>query len=85
MARDSTGVPAGLWSRCSKCGHMVYEKEVEENLHVCLECGYHRRINARTRIQILVDPDSFEEFAAGLTTVDPLRFKDRMPDRRPGP
>lgn len=75
---DEKGVPAGLWTRCSACGHMVYEKDVEELLGVCPECGHHRRIDARTRIQQLVDPDTFEEFAADLRSTDPLQFKDRI-------
>jgi len=58
---------------------MVYEKEVAEALHVCPECGHHRRVDARTRITQLVDPESFEEFAADLETTDPLSFKDRIP------
>ena len=57
---------------------MVYEKEVAEALNVCPECGYHRRTDARTRIKQLVDPDSFEEFAADLQATDPLKFKDRI-------
>lgn len=58
---------------------MVYEKEVAEALYVCPECSYHRRIDARTRIGQLVDPGSFEEFAADLRPMDPLKFKDRIP------
>ncbi|UCE58500.1 MAG: acetyl-CoA carboxylase carboxyltransferase subunit beta [Phycisphaerales bacterium] len=79
IVADKVDVPAGLWSRCDKCGHMVYEKEVEEALHVCPECGHHRRVDARTRIEQLVDPGSFEEFAMGLRSTDPLKFKDRIP------
>ena len=75
---DEKGVPAGLWAKCSSCGHMVYEKDVEDLLGVCTECGYHRRIDARTRINQLVDPDTFEEFAADLKSTDPLNFKDRI-------
>jgi len=76
---DKSGVPAGLWTRCASCGHMVYEKEVAEALFVCPECGHHRRIDARIRIEQLVDPDSFEEFAQDLRSTDPLKFKDRLP------
>ena len=78
---DRGGVPAGLWTRCESCEHIVYEKEVAENLHVCPECGHHRRVDARTRITQLVDPDSFEEFAADLEPGDPLNFRDRIPYR----
>lgn len=79
VAERRAGVPAGLWTRCQKCGQMVYEKEVAEALNVCPSCGFHRRVDARTRIRQLVDPESFEEFAADLQTVDPLEFKDRIP------
>lgn len=79
MAQDKVDVPAGLWSRCDSCGHMLYEKEVAEALFVCPECGHHRRIDARTRIDQLVDPGSLEEFGADLRSTDPLKFKDRMP------
>ncbi len=81
MAQDKVDVPAGLWSRCASCGHMLYEKEVAEALYVCPECGHHRRIDARTRIAQLVDPGSFEEFAVDLRSTDPLKFKDRIPYR----
>jgi acetyl-CoA carboxylase carboxyl transferase subunit beta len=58
---------------------MVYEREVIDNLLVCTECGYHRRVDARTRVDQLCDPDSFEEFAQDLESTDPLRFQDRLP------
>jgi acetyl-CoA carboxylase carboxyl transferase subunit beta len=57
----------------------VYEKEVAEALHVCPECGHHRRVDARTRIEQLVDPGSFEEFAEDLQSTNPLHFEDRIP------
>ena len=79
MVQERVDVPPGLWTRCEKCGHMVYEKEVAEALFVCVECGFHRRIDARTRINQLVDPGSFEEFALDLHSTDPLRFQDRIP------
>lgn len=79
MREDRTDIPAGLWSRCNNCGHMVYEKEVAEAMYVCPECDHHRRVDARTRIAQLVDPESFEEFAADLHSTDPLKFQDRMP------
>ncbi len=78
MAQHRVDVPAGLWTRCDSCGHIVYEKEVAEALCVCPECGHHRRIDARTRIEQLVDPGTFEEFAADLRSTDPLKFKDRI-------
>ncbi len=78
-AEERAGIPAGLWNRCEGCGHLVYEKEVVDALHVCPECGLHRRIDARTRIEQLADAGTFEEFAADLRSTDPLNFRDRIP------
>jgi acetyl-CoA carboxylase carboxyl transferase subunit beta len=57
---------------------MVYRRLLEENLHVCPECGYHYRIDARARIRQLNDADTFEEFLSDLQTTDPLEFEDRI-------
>ncbi len=71
-------VPAGLWVRCDACGSTLYSKDKTDNLHVCPECDHHHRVDARTRIEQLVDPESFEEFLGDLISTDPLRFKDRI-------
>jgi len=71
-------VPKGLWSQCPSCQATVYQKALEEALYVCPECGYHHRISARTRIEQLVDPNTFEEFLSDLSSTDPLKFKDRL-------
>ncbi|MGB9623349.1 MAG: acetyl-CoA carboxylase, carboxyltransferase subunit beta [Phycisphaerae bacterium] len=71
-------VPVGAWTQCSKCGATVYQRDVEEQLGVCPECGYHHRISARTRIGHLCDPGTFEEFLPDLVSTDPLKFADRI-------
>ncbi len=71
-------VPAGLWMRCDACAATVYAKDLADNLRVCPECGFHHRLDARTRVEQLVDHGSFEEFLGDLVSTDPLRFKDRL-------
>jgi acetyl-CoA carboxylase carboxyl transferase subunit beta len=75
--KDREGIPEGLWLRCPECQDMLFRKVVEEALHVCPNCQYHFRIGARTRIDLLVDPGSFEERYAGVEPADPLRFTDK--------
>jgi acetyl-CoA carboxylase carboxyl transferase subunit beta len=70
-------VPAGLWLRCDGCSKMIFKKVLEESLRVCPECGLHYRVDAKTRIQQVTDPETFEEFNAGLVSTDPLNWKDR--------
>ena len=59
------------------CGEMLFRKAVEEALHVCPKCDHHFRISARTRIEQLVDPGSFEEMYIDIEPADPLRFTDK--------
>ncbi len=65
-----------LWVKCYNCNSQLLKKEVEENLHVCPKCGYHFRINAKTRINQLFDEGTFEELYGNITTADPLEFFD---------
>jgi acetyl-CoA carboxylase carboxyl transferase subunit beta len=52
-------------------------KDWEKNFHICSKCGYHFRLSAPERIELLLDEGTFEEFAADLTPGDPLSFVSR--------
>jgi acetyl-CoA carboxylase carboxyl transferase subunit beta len=67
-------IPEGLWVKCPKCSTMLYDKELDENLKVCMKCHHHFPIGARERIHSLVETCSFEEMDAQLSSTDPLRF-----------
>ncbi len=72
-------MPDGLWTKCESCSEIIYNKQLNENCRVCPKCGHHFKINAAERIEMLVDPDSFEETNADLHSGDPLSFKDSKP------
>lgn len=74
-----TRVPEGLWLRCPQCSAMIYRKQMEANLHVCPECEHHYRIGAAERVRQLLDDGSFEPMFEGLSTTDPLNFRDLKP------
>src|SRR3954467_1794321 len=67
-------IPEGLWTKCPKCGTMVFDKELDENLKVCTNCQHHFPIGARERIHSLVETCTFEELDADMTSVDVLNF-----------
>jgi acetyl-CoA carboxylase carboxyl transferase subunit beta len=71
-------VPEGLWIKCSACKEIIYKNDLAQNLSVCPKCAFHFRISARERLQLVFD-GAFEEFDQGLTSADPLRFKDTKP------
>ena len=70
-------MPEGLWMRCPACEHMLYKSAVEKNLNVCPDCNHHFRISAKTRIEYLVDEDSFQQILTDIKPKDQLNFKFR--------
>jgi acetyl-CoA carboxylase carboxyl transferase subunit beta len=70
-------MPEGLWIKCESCKEILSKPELEQNLSVCPRCQHHFRIGSRTRMDVLVDPGSFQEWDAGLRSLDPLGFKDQ--------
>lgn len=78
-----SGIPEGLWCKCSSCGATQYATEVEQNCQVCPKCNHHEPISARRRLDLLLDAEGREEIAANVKPVDILKFKDskKYPDR----
>lgn len=69
-------IPDGLFVKCDECGTALYEKELEQKLSVCPNCGYHFRIGARKRIMITVDEGSFQEVDQDLASINPLEMPE---------
>ena len=85
-AVEKVAIPEGLWVKCDDCKEIVYRKEVEQNFNVCPKCGYHFRLTARERFEILFDDGKYKEFAGDIRSSDPLEFRDtkRYRDRLKG-
>jgi len=66
----------GLWVKCDDCRQIIWKKDLEENLNVCPKCGRHFRIDARTRLSLLLDDGKYESFDSNLASTDPLGFVD---------
>lgn len=67
-------IPEGLWTKCPKCSNLIFDKELDENLKVCLRCSHHFQIGSRERIHALVETCTFEEMDASMSSVDILGF-----------
>lgn len=72
------GVPEGIWNKCSDCGAVLYQAELERNLMVCPKCQFHQRIGARTCLSYFLDapPAPHQEIAADVEPTDFLHFRD---------
>jgi acetyl-CoA carboxylase carboxyl transferase subunit beta len=76
VSERTSKVPEGLWVKCSSCSEIMQSKVLRESLQVCTECGHHFRMSAADRIAMLTDEGSFDEYAEGLVSNDPLEFND---------
>lgn len=76
-------VPENLWSKCDKCGTMLFHRELSDNLNVCTQCGHHMNITPRERFKNLFDGGVFVEIKVPNPVADPLQFRDskKYPDR----
>ncbi len=69
-------IPDNLWSKCPSCGEILYHRELTRNFWVCTNCNHHLRISALQILELLADEGTWHETHSGLTSRDPLDFKD---------
>ena len=59
---------------CPECGFELTDTELKENCEVCLKCGHHFRMNARQRVELIADKDSFVELYGDMSSENILDF-----------
>jgi acetyl-CoA carboxylase carboxyl transferase subunit beta len=65
-----------LWTQCASCKAMLFKEEWHKSFKVCTVCGFHDKLTAQERVDLLVDPKSFSEFDRKVSFSDPLKFSD---------
>lgn len=76
LTRIKREIPEGIWSKCRKCGEATYQHALERSAYVCPHCSNHFPIGHKLYVDLLADGDTFEELNAGMSTADPLKFRD---------
>ncbi len=67
----------GIWNKCDGCGEVIYKADWEANWNVCPKCGHHEPLPVMRRMELLLDPGTFQELDTELTPQDPLGFVDQ--------
>nr|YP_009313833.1 Acetyl-CoA carboxylase, carboxyl transferase subunit beta [Hommersandiophycus borowitzkae]SCW22087.1 Acetyl-CoA carboxylase, carboxyl transferase subunit beta [Hommersandiophycus borowitzkae] len=70
-------IPEGLWVKCDKCGLLMYYKALNRNFKVCPQCNHHFPTSSQERIEQILDINSWKAINNGLTSTDPLGFRDQ--------
>ncbi|HEX3458811.1 MAG TPA: acetyl-CoA carboxylase, carboxyltransferase subunit beta [Candidatus Baltobacteraceae bacterium] len=73
---EKPAADAALWSKCPKCGEVLYRRDLAANLFVCTRCSHHFRMGAYDRIASIVDGD-FAEIGGDVVAGDPLGWTDK--------
>jgi len=61
---------------CVSCKTLINKETLSKNYKVCPECGYHYQVDAITRVNQVVDINTFSEIDSEITSSDPLKFFD---------
>lgn len=76
---EKLNIPGDLWKKCPSCDEVLFIKDLESSLNVCMHCQYHFRISPSDRLKFIFDQNSFKECFADMQPVDFLKFKDTQP------
>jgi acetyl-CoA carboxylase carboxyl transferase subunit beta len=76
LTSEKLNIPGDLWIKCPGCSGVLFQKDLELNLKVCVDCGHHFRMSAIHRISVIFDEGSFVEQDAEMSSTDFLKFKD---------
>jgi acetyl-CoA carboxylase carboxyl transferase subunit beta len=77
-SNEKKNIPEGLWNKCPSCESTLYFEDLKLQNFVCPQCEHHMRLDARTRIDLILDEEGREEIASHLKSTDPLDFKDSV-------
>lgn len=70
-------IPDNLWHKCTKCGQMIFHRDLTKNQHVCQHCGHHMRLGVTERLEMLFDEGNYARAELPKVASDPLKFVDR--------
>lgn len=71
---EEPAIPEGLWRKCNKCGQPIYVDDVKNNYYICPKCKGYFRVHAYRRIEMTLDPGTFEEWDKDIEFNNPLDF-----------
>ena len=69
-------IPDEMCVNCPSCKKVLFTGELTDDCNVCRYCGHHLRINARKRIPLIADKDSFAETDAGISSKNIIGFPE---------
>nr|WRH36330.1 acetyl-CoA carboxylase carboxyl transferase beta [Nitraria tangutorum] len=63
-----------LWVQCENCYGLNYKKFFKSKMNICEQCGYHLKMSSSDRIELSVDPGTWDPMDDDMVSLDPIEF-----------
>jgi len=63
-----------LWIQCENCYELNYKKLLKSKINICDECGYHLKMSSSERIELSIDPGTWNPMDEDMVSTDPIKF-----------
>nr|YP_009109286.1 acetyl-CoA carboxylase carboxyltransferase beta subunit [Corallorhiza odontorhiza]AIW51755.1 acetyl-CoA carboxylase carboxyltransferase beta subunit [Corallorhiza odontorhiza] len=63
-----------LWVQCENCYGLNYKKFFSSKMNICEHCGFHLKMSSSDRIELLIDPGTWEPMDEDMVSMDPVEF-----------
>nr|YP_009526982.1 acetyl-CoA carboxylase carboxyltransferase beta subunit [Croomia heterosepala]AYA53936.1 acetyl-CoA carboxylase carboxyltransferase beta subunit [Croomia heterosepala] len=63
-----------LWVQCENCYGLNYKKFFRSKMNICEQCGYHLKMSSSDRIELSIDPGTWDPIDKDMVSTDPIEF-----------
>nr|YP_009686016.1 acetyl-CoA carboxylase beta subunit [Populus davidiana x Populus alba var. pyramidalis]QDR24763.1 acetyl-CoA carboxylase beta subunit [Populus davidiana x Populus alba var. pyramidalis] len=63
-----------LWVQCEICYGLNYKKFFKSKMNICEQCGYHLKMSSSDRIELSIDPGTWDPMDEEMFSLDPIDF-----------
>nr|QVX29509.1 acetyl-CoA carboxylase carboxyltransferase beta subunit [Harpalyce brasiliana] len=71
---DETQKYKHLWIECENCYGLNYKKFFKSKMNICEHCGYHLKMSSSDRIELSIDPGTWNPMDEDMVSLDPIEF-----------
>nr|YP_010599296.1 acetyl-CoA carboxylase beta subunit [Primulina polycephala]WAL03673.1 acetyl-CoA carboxylase beta subunit [Primulina polycephala] len=71
---DATQKYRHLWVQCENCYGLNYKKFLKSKMNICEQCGYHLKMSSSERIELSIDPGTWDPMDEDMVSLDPIGF-----------
>ncbi|KAK7370275.1 hypothetical protein VNO78_37885 [Psophocarpus tetragonolobus] len=63
-----------LWVQCENCYGLNYKRFLKSKMNICEYCGCHLKMSSSDRIELSIDPGTWNPMDEDMVSLDPIEF-----------